>query len=115
MENPRILKRRWSLIFKVQVVGASFVFLLTSTLAVLDSMQVSIANNSLRQEVSGLYTLVMIPTSVLVDIVGVSQRFGHQTYHIVAILLNTILAFCFVGLLGRLIAIVKHKLQRPKS
>ena len=114
MENPRILMRRWSLTRKAQVVCATFAFLLTCALAVLESMQVSIANNRLHQEASGFYSLVMTPTSVLVGIVGVSQKFGHQTYHIVAILLNAILAFCLVGLLGRLITIVKHKLQRPK-
>lgn len=114
MENPRILKRRWTLTIKAQVVCAAFVFLWTSAHAVFQVMQVSLAHTSLGYDVFLLYCLVMTPTDVLVHAVGISQKLGPRAYLIIAILLNPILVFCFVGLLGRLIRIVKRKVQRPK-
>lgn len=106
---------RWTLTIKAQIVCAAFVFLLTSALAVFQEMQVSLTNTVLGPGVFGLYCLVMTPTDVLVHAVGISQKLGPRTFLIIAILLNTILVFCFVGLLGRLIRIVKRKVQSPKS
>ena len=114
MENFRILMRRWTLTKKAQVVCAAFVFLLTSALAVFQAMQISIANNGLGQEVFELGSLAMAPADVLVHAVGISQTIGYWTFQIIAVILDTILVFFFVGLLGRLIAMVKRKLQRPK-
>ena len=115
MENSKILRRRLSLTRKLQIVCAALVFFLTSALAVFQVMQVSLANNGLGQAVFELGYLVITPANLFVHVIGISEKIGVGAFLIIAILLNTILAFCFVGLLGRLIAMVRHKLQRPKA
>jgi hypothetical protein len=113
MENHVILKRRrWSPVRKAQVITAVLGFIVTSALLIFDALQIEIPRDSPFGFLFGVGLLLFLPADRLANALGIAETLGYWGWRILAISVNTGLAYALGTFLGGLILILKRALNR---
>ncbi|HEU5071631.1 MAG TPA: hypothetical protein VFV96_14600 [Verrucomicrobiae bacterium] len=111
MNNSGILKRRSSLTFKVQVALSVSMFAVMSIFAILDALVAPSSHSGLVDWISYLYLRLLEPTIILIQAFGMDDGVSYLGHKLFAILLNPLLVFCIIGVIGNAITFIKKKTE----
>lgn len=128
MENSRILNwRRWSPIRKAQVVVTALVAFVTLAMVAYDAIGVMRwehehkpigPQSGYSYMVFDTFLLLMVPADRLAHAMGIDQSLGYWGWRLLAVSLNTAIAFGLGSLIGWLVIVgktTKHRLMRGED
>ena len=113
MENSRILNWwRWSATRKTQVIVTACGFLLTTGFMLYDVLPIEDPRNWLSTQLWGIGMVLEAPSDAVARLAGLWETGPRWLVRVLAVCMNTVLAFVLGTILGWLITTVKHARNR---